>query len=320
MKVVYRHYKPNQGLEELPEKIYPVVTGFPAGVSGFPTTADQMRDWFETREHDPKTIRFALAEDGRPLAFVFARDSRSHPGRTHVSYPWALPDCPNKVQEKIFHDLFEYIRKRKDIREITGPVYVNATNAEEQIKFFQRKGFTEKERYCRYCFDFDITETSKWKMTDEVSAFDSRLATIEDLDRLIEICQADPYMRNAFPTQEASRSYFEERVLKDGHAVLILQGDQVIAAGAALRYQPDGLFLCADEERILMRFSATRPGYLQAWKRLLIELAKECLVAGWADIPLRVSFHFTTRSSVAVNLAELRPELEVFEVILNYEE
>jgi len=317
MKVIYQHHEPNQGLEELPEKIYPVVTGFPARASGFPTTANQIRDWFETRGNDPKTIRFALTADGKPLAFVFARDSRSHPGRTHVSYPWALPDCPNEVQEKIFRDLFEYIRER-EIREISGPVYVNAKNAEEQIKFFQRKGFVEKERYCRYCFDFDATETSKWEMTDKVSSFSSRLATIEDLDRLTEVCRTDPYMRDAFPTREASRGYFE-RVLKDGHAALILHGDRVVAAGAAIRYQPDGLFLSGNEERILMRFSATRPGHPQAWKRLLIELAKECLVAGWADIPLQVNFHFTTSSSTAINLAELRPELEVLEIILTYE-
>lgn len=319
LKVVYRHYESNQGLEEIPEKIYPAVTGFPAGVSGFPTTADQIREWFETWGNDPKTIRFALTEDGNPLAFVFTKDSRSHPGRTHISPPLALPDCPNDVQEKIFHDLLGYISKRKDIREITGVVYLNAKNAEEQIEFYQRKGFVEKERYCRYFFDFDTAEISTWKMTKEVSIFSSRLATIEDIDRLIEICQADPYMRTTFFAQEEPRSYFKDRVLKDGHAVLIFHGDQAVAASAALKYQLDGLFLSGDEERTLMRFSAIRPGYPQAFKRLLIELAKECLAAGWVDIPLRVDFHFTTRSSTAVNLAELRPDLEVFEVILKYE-
>lgn len=312
MKVVYRHYEPNQGLEELQAKIY-------TEVSGLPATVEQIRE--RNMSRDPKTTLYALTEDGKPLAYVTSRDSRHHVGRTYIFYPWALPNCPGEVQEKIFDDLLTYIKKRKDPPEIAGAVILTSKIPEEQIKFFQKKGFVDKEHVYRCCLDFDINEVSGWKMANDVSSFSSRLATIEDLDRLIEISQVAPSMRKAFPNYEARRSYFK-RVLKDGHVVLIFQGDQVVAAGAALKFKPDRLWLTGDKERIIMRFSAVRPGYLHAWKRLVIELSKECKAAGWADTPLRINFwffiHHTVTSTVARNLAELRLGFEAFEVILTY--
>ena len=64
-----------------------------------------------------------------------------------------------------------------------------------------------------------------------------------------------------------------------------------------------------------MRFSAIRPGYPQAWKRLLIEIAKECQTAGWANILLRINFFFITGSPIANYMAAMQPELELFEII-----
>ena len=65
-----------------------------------------------------------------------------------------------------------------------------------------------------------------------------------------------------------------------------------------------------------MRFTAIRPGYRHAWQDLLIAIAREAQAAGWAKIPLRVSFPFNTRDPLATTLATLEPELEKYEVIL----
>ncbi|MFX0092414.1 MAG: hypothetical protein ACFFBD_11675, partial [Candidatus Hodarchaeota archaeon] len=222
MKVIYRHYESDQGLEEIQAKIY-------TEVSGLPATAAQIRE--RNLMQDPKMTRYALTEEGVPLAYVTARDAGSHDpeGRTYVGYPWVLPDCPFEVQEKIFDELFAYLRKREKTLEIVTTIVVNSKNVKEQISFFEQKGFREKERLFRYFLDFDVNEVSKWEMTNDTSSFSSRLATIEDIDQLVEICLADPYTRNALPDQDAFRSYFRDRVLKDGHAILVFQGDQVVA-------------------------------------------------------------------------------------------
>ncbi len=310
MKVIYRHYEPEQKLEEIRAKIYTTASGLPA-------TADQIR--VQALNSDPKLMRFAFTEKEDPLAYISASGSDSQPWTIGMGYPWSLPGCPSNVQDKIFKDLVNYIKRNEKIQEITTGVALSSKIADEQIRFFKEKGFTEKERVFLYSLDYDITEVSQWKLTKDLHLYRSRVATRKDVNQLIEICQSDPNVRNAFPTQEAWKSYFEDRVLKDGHAVMVFKGKQVIAASAPLRFTPDGIFLRGDEERIIMRFRAVRPGYQDAWKRLLIELAKETVVAGWTDLPLRESIFFSTNSLTTTILAKQHPDIEETQIILSYQ-
>ncbi len=310
MKVIYRHYEPEQKLEEIRAQIYTTASGLPA-------TADQIR--VQALNSDPKLMRFAFTEKDEPLAYISASGSDSQPWTIGMGYPWSLPGCPSNVQEKIFKDLISYIKRNEKIQEITTGVVWASKIANDQIQFFQENGFTEKERVFLYSLDYDITEVSQWKLTKDISSFSSRVATSKDVNQLVELCQSDPIIRNAFPTQEAWKSYFEDRVLKDGHAVMVFKGNQVVAASAPLRFKPDGIFLRGNEERIIMRFRAVRPGHQEAWKRLLIELTKEAVAAGWTDLPLRESIFFSTNSLTATILAEQHPDIEETQIILSYQ-
>ncbi len=142
------------------------------------------------------------------------------------------------------------------------------------------------------------------------------MATSKDLEYLYEISRVDPTLARELQTEEARESYFKDRVLKDGHAVLLFDEGKVIAASAPLRIEPDQLLIVGEEARVIMRFTAIRPGYQHAWKRLVYEIAKEIKAAGWSDTPLRTSFFFSTKAPIAINFAEMRPELEMFEIIL----
>jgi hypothetical protein len=310
MKVVYTHWKPEQGLEELQAKIYTTISGLPA-------TAEQIRE--RNLSRSPEMTRYALTGDGKPLAYTTARDSTSRPGVTYIGYPWAMKGCPAKVQEKIFTELFEYLKRRKQTTVISTTLVYSSKIFDEQLRFFKEKGFEESEGLYRYNLDYDVKEASKMKVTGDIRSFESRLATAEDVELLVELCQSDPYIKRAFPSENAMRTYFKERVLKAGHAVLISKGETVVAASAPLRFKPEGILLTGKDEKIIMRFTAIRPGYHQAWKRLLIEVAKECVAAGWMDAPIRVTFSFTTGANTAAGLAAIRPEIEAFEVILTYQ-
>ncbi|MHA2427997.1 MAG: hypothetical protein ACXADB_08240 [Candidatus Hermodarchaeia archaeon] len=310
MKVIYRHYEPAQNLEEIRAKIYTTASGLPA-------TADLIR--LQAMNSDPKLMRFAFTEKDEPLAYISASGSDSQPWTIGMGYPWALPGCPSNVQEKIFKDLVNYIKENEKIHEIVTGVALTSKIADEHIRFFTEKGFTEKERVFFYALDYDVTEVSGWKLTKDIRSLSSRVATKKDVNRLIEVCMSDPNTRNAFPTKEAWESYFKDRVLKDGHAVMVFKGDQVVAASAPLRFKPDGIFLRGKEERTIMRFRAVRPGYRAAWKRLLIELAKETVAAGWTDLPLREQIFFSTNELTAPILAEQHPDIEEAQIILSYQ-
>jgi ribosomal protein S11 len=59
-----------------------------------------------------------------------------------------------------------------------------------------------------------------------------------------------------------------------------------------------------------------RPEYAYAWKRLAVEIAKECIKTGWTDLPLRIRSFHSTRSTVARGIAEINPEIRAFEMIM----
>jgi hypothetical protein len=311
MKVNYRVWEADQGLADIQAKIY-------TEVSGLPATAEQIRE--RNIRRNPNYTRYVLTEKGEPLAYVTARDSGSEPVRTYIGYPWALDNCPIDAQEKIFNDLFEYVKNREETKSIGSTVVVTSEMAPTQMKYLGKKGFVEEERIYFFSKDFDVKETSAWSMDKTKDELVGRVATIEDLDLLIDVCKADPVISRSFPDDAALKDYLENRVLRDGHAVMVLSGDLVVAASALLKKEPDGLYLTGNEDRILMRYSAIRPGFDSAWKKLLIEISKEAIEAGWRDIPLRATFHFSTNSPVAKGLALVTNELNTFEIILVYKE
>ncbi len=307
MKIIYRTYEPDQGLDELQARIY-------TEASGLPVQAEQIRQRNLSRQ--PEMTRYALTDKGEPLAYITARDSSSELGRTYIGYPWTMQGTPIEVQTKLFNGMFDYLKNREKTLEIATTIVLTAKIADQQFDFFHSKGFVEKNRLYRYNLDFDAIEVSTWKKSKEISNFTSRGATIDDLHLLIELSQADAFLNPAFPTPEARKIYFKDRVLKDGHAVIVFDNSQPVAASALLRLKPNQLFLTGKEERIVMRFTAIRSGFRHAWKRLLIAMANEVQAAGWAKIPLRVSFNFQASAPLATTLAEMQSELELFEVVL----
>jgi len=307
LKVIYRNWEPDQGLEEIQAKIY-------TEASGLPVRVEQIRA--RNMNRDSKMTRYALTEHGEPLAYITSRDSSSERGRTYIGYPWTLPGTPAGVQEKLFDDSYAFLKKRKETVELATTVVLTAKIADKQLEYWQARGFIEDERLYRYFLDFEIKEISEWKLNKELKEFTSRAATTKDLKHLYDLSKVDPTLAGEFQTEEARESYFKDRVLKDGHAVLLFNKDQAIAACAPLRIEPDQLFLVGNDARVILRFTAIRPGYQYAWKRLVYEIAKEVKAAGWSDTPLRANFFFSTNAPLAINFAEMRPELEMFEVIL----
>ncbi len=307
MKIIYRLYEPDQGLAELQAQIY-------TKASGLSANAEEIRQ--RNLNRAPEMTRYALTDKGEPLAYITARDSSSELGRTYMGYPWALPGTPPEVQIKLFNDMLTYLKNREKTLEIATSLVLASKIAKDQIAFFHKNGFVEKNRLYRYNIEYDAIEVSTWKKSKDISNLTSRGATLDDLHYLIELSEVDPELNPAFQTLEAREAYFKDRVLKDGHAVIVFDKNKAVAASALLRFKPDQRYLSGTEERIIMRFTALRPGYRHAWKRLLISMANEVQAAGWATIPLRVSFVFLTPATLAITLAEMRPELELLEVIL----
>lgn len=273
MKVKYSYYEPNKGFEELQAQIY---NEYAKKYERYGiATAEQIRQRYESEKPDPKGIRYALKEDSSPLAYIQTRVTEltgDTKRRTWIGYPWAAEDCP-EVQEKLYSEMWEYIKQRDPENEIVMGFLSDCFT--EPISFAKSKGFEIIDKGYQYAID--VQRASK----EETQGYTVRMGTIKDLDALIELCKSDPDLRNAFPNEEAWISYFKDRVLPDGHTILISKDNQLVCAGAPLRGAIAG--------GIIVRFLATRPDYEDSRKALLIGISKHNIETGWQDDPLLIN-------------------------------
>ncbi|MFW9959006.1 MAG: hypothetical protein ACFFCT_13125 [Candidatus Odinarchaeota archaeon] len=309
MKVEYKKWESGQGLEEIQAQIY-------TEVSGLPARAEQIGPRNDNRGKE--ATRYALTEDGKPLAYVTSATDSDEPWRGFIGYPWSLKDCPREVKDKLFDDLLNHIYSIDGVKQVRTAVVVGSKTKNEQIEYFKEKGFVETERYYTYSKDLDIEKSAaidvKKKFEGKEAELTSRIATEDDIPALVELCLVDSSIRGAFPTEEAFSAYFKDRVLKDGHCVMLFDGDKLVAASAPLKFAPDGNILKGDEGRYILRFTASRPGYEFSWNRLAIEVAKECKSAGMTDLPLRTAFGFRAQGAAAIGLAKMNPDMELNEI------
>ncbi|MHA2246697.1 MAG: hypothetical protein ACXADY_17270 [Candidatus Hodarchaeales archaeon] len=267
MKVNYSYYEPNKGFEKIQAQIY---NEFTKKYERHATASEkQIQQRYKSEKPDPRGIRFAFKDDSSPLAYIQTRvtePTEENKRRTWIGYPWATEDCP-EVQEKLYSEMFEYVKQRDPENEIVMG-YISDCYL-EPISFAKSKGYEIIDKGYQYAID--VKEASKIETGD----FTVRIATLEDLDALLELCSSDPELKNAFPTKEAWISYFKDRVLPDGHTILLSKDNQLVCAGAPLK----GLV----KNAIIIRFSAVRPGFEEARKALIIEISKHNIENEWQD-------------------------------------
>ena len=93
MKIQIKSYEPNKGFEKIQADIY---TNF----SGLPANLKSIERQFSGKERE-KLAKYVLDEEGNGLAYVQSSNWIAYPGTRLISFPWALPDCPEDAQEKI---------------------------------------------------------------------------------------------------------------------------------------------------------------------------------------------------------------------------
>jgi hypothetical protein len=272
MKVNYQYWEPNQELEEKQAEIYN--RNNPDNRQ--PVTAKDIIDRYERETIDPKTVQYAITEDGQLLAYIQARDYSSVE-ETHIGYPWSVGEkCPKEVQDRLFNEMLKYIKQRKE----TMTIRANApVEREDIIDFFKEKGLVEKTRGFRY--ELKLEELSKDDYKGQ--EYTTRLATPEDIPLLVDLIKAFGNYEGQFNSDEDIVNYFKDRVFKDGHAILVLKDDILVMASAPLIFQLPNV----EGERLILRFHAYLSGNEAAYKPLLIAIAKECVSTGYGtDKPL----------------------------------
>jgi len=255
MKIIYRYYEPDQGFEELQAQIYnDVLQRSPKSAFG-KVTADQIKQRYINEKKDRLGVRYALNEDEKPLAYIQTTFTESPP-QTWIGYPWSLEHCPVEVQEFLFDEMLEYVKGKFPENEIVMGYFTETWK--RQTEFAVKKGFELKDKAFFYSLDTNVVKKSL------TQGFTVRKGKKEDLSILIGLCKTDSNIKEAFPNDEAWKSYFVDRVFPDDHVILVFKDTLLVAAGAPLKgYVDDG---------IIVRFTAIRPGFEDTWKILLREI------------------------------------------------
>lgn len=309
MNVEYKNWETGKKYEEVQAKIY-------TEVSGIPANPEQIGPRNDGRGAD--ATRYAFTKDGEPLAYITSDVVDENQGRVLVGYPWSLPRCPIDVKDKLLKDMIDQLKKKETTRTIVTSVVLQSKTSDDQIAYFKERGFVEDENGFTFNKDFDVEQKSKEKLDGPAGALKAKVATDDDLETLIALTKEDPRMSTAFPNDEAYLPYFKDRVLKDGHAVILFDGETAVAASAPLLFKPDGRVLQGDEERVIMRFTSVKPGCNYAWQRLLVEVAKCAIDAGWDKTPIRVGFGFSSQDPLSVAIAGSIPEIVQYSTNLVY--
>ena len=261
MEITYKYWQKDAGFEEFQAKIY--MENNPNQQP--PITAKDIITRFENEKIDPKTVRYAFMDD-KPIAYVQARDY-PEPKETHLGYPWALPDCPEKVQDKLFDEMFSYLKTRDVGFGIRVNGYVNNENI---MKFIKGKS-TLKEIGQNLRHELDVKQMSQ--LVPSEGDYNIRKANTEDVDILVQLIKEDGRYSGQFSKDEEIAQYFSERVLPDNHCFLVFKDKKLVMATAPLVTTIPG----DSEERLILRFHSFLPDNDQALIPLLIHVAKECV-------------------------------------------
>lgn len=271
MNVQYFYYKPDSGFEEIQATIYnEALRKYGKYVS---VTTDQIKQRYKSENPDPLGIRYAIKDDQTPLAYIQTRVTEGETEkRTYLGYPWAINDCPPKVQEKLFDEMLEFIKSRDPESTIVMGYWLDTWT--DPIKFAKKKEFIVIDENPQYILDpLKVSKSSYVSYT-------SRIATEEDLNIIVNLIKSDPIVNIFFPNEAAISSYLKDRVLPDGHTILIFKDDLLVCSGAPLKgFSEDG---------VILRFSSVIPDFENAWNALIIEICKNMILQGWQE-PLLLS-------------------------------
>ena len=268
MDVNYRIYEPNKGLEEFQAKIF-------NQANNRNVTAKEIQERYEREKIDPKTVRYAFSNDGKPLAYVQARDYPGN-GETHIGYPWTMPECPPEVKNKLYDDLLAYVKTRNTDLKLKMNVQA------DRVHFAKERGFKEEVHFIRYKIEFDLLKN--YKPSD--SSFILRKASEDDLEGI-----TNGYLKayGVTNTAEIERItiYTEDR-FKENHLIVAIHENAVVGASAPFikgaSPNPD------NEAYLIPRFLYTLKGHENSIPLLFKKSMELSLEANWDKQSILITF------------------------------
>lgn len=215
MDIIYKNYTPNEGLEEIQGNLYSMN-------NDRTVTGKEIQERFEQEKIDPKSVIYAFKSDNKPLAYIQARDYPQL-GQTHIGRPWAIPECPDEVKEKMFNDLFKYMVSREtDLKLLLN------TNLDSKMEQLAKDNDMVLDRNLIQ-LEFDLTTLAKFDKSSY--NYTIRKANTDDLEA-IYTCRNLAYRTDPNERNDRFTEYLKTTI-ESGYFYLVYEGETLIGAGAS---------------------------------------------------------------------------------------
>lgn len=212
---VFKKYAPDQGFEDFQALIYNAAIKV---YDGSTVTGEAIKTRLQNHkpEQDRNGITFAFLDD-QPVAYIQYREYNT--GKVYIGFPWSVPGTPDVVSDKLFNDLFFYIKdKYPDKKQLfLGFINTKYTGALERIKSF---GFSQNDWTAIYEIPFNLFPSFD-------PSYQFKLATVDDLDSLLDVSLSDDSVNGM--GREGLENFFKNNLFnpEQNTLVIILQKDGV---------------------------------------------------------------------------------------------
>ena len=149
----------------------------------------------------------------KPVAYIQYREYAQ--GKVRIGYPWAKEGTPQEVKDKLFYDLFDYLKiKYPETKKFyLGFINHAFSNVIEEVTNYY--GFKEDTTFAAYALDIE-----KASSLNIPSDYSFKEATASDIDLLIEIDASNGNKSKL--SKEKLKEFFEKHFTLDNKEQLTI--------------------------------------------------------------------------------------------------
>ena len=289
MNFTIKSYEPDKNFEQFQAEIYNQAVDKYGGAK---VSAEGILKRLKTHDppQDTNGIFFAFNENNKPLAYI---QYRIYDKDIFIGFPWATDDCPVDVQDQLFNKMMNYVKKNHPTNDTVYIGYI-MNHFTDVIDYIKQKDF----EFHNSIEIYSVNTEKISKLTFSDSSYSFREASLDDVEVLVNLA-----LKSDLKTMGENnlRSYFSEKVLKDGNCVLLFKENMCVASTAIIQ----GFY---DNKESLARYIAIHEDHLYTYKELLLYLS-QYLSKKNNLLPIRINLNTKDQNDSVLNFIKMNSSL-----------
>ena len=275
---IYKKYEEKKGFEEFQAEIYNSIAK-KYNATQVTGEAIEKRLHDHKPEQDRNGMTFVFDSHNKPVAYIQYREYAQ--GKVRIGYPWSVEGTPQEVKDKLFYDLFDYLKSKYST---TKKFYLGFLNyAFTEVIDEVQNHYHFKVDSSISAYTLDLKRASSITLPEKYSY---KEATKENIEELVSISLADKETsklgREGIIDFFKTRFFIEEN--KERSSIILLKNKWPIATVSVLKMKERG------KDYFSVRFTAIKEGEEASYQYLLSATAK---ILSAKNMKESLSFNFS---------------------------